>query len=152
MGQGDIFYHDSLLELKKQYPYNIGLHLLSDFVLPRQIFSGADVLLMPSNFEPGGIVAIEALRYGAVPVVRRTGGLSDIIIDFDAGSLKGNGFSFKNRSAWSLYGAIVRGLCIFEQTEIWNKLTRNAMSSDFSWKKASQDYHDWYELVRKRYK
>src|SRR5205085_7668819 len=96
IGTGEDRYRSELLQLQKQFPDQIGLHLRMDFRLPRKIFAGADMFLVPSIFEPGGIVALEALRYGAVPIVRRTGGLNDIISEFDLNSGRGNGFSFVN--------------------------------------------------------
>lgn len=147
LGSGSDQYRDQILELQKQYPKQIGLHLRTDFRLPRKLFSGVDSILMPSIFEPGGIVALEALRYGAVPLVRRTGGLNDIVSDFNLLTKKGNGFSFKNNDPWELFAAIIEMLTIYSQPDLWKKLVHNCMSYDFSWKYSSQLYENLYTNI-----
>lgn len=144
LGQGDQVYQEGLYALQREFPEQIGLHLQRDFRLPRKIYSGADMILIPSVFEPGGIVALEALRYGTVPIVRRTGGLNDIIFDFDPNNMKGNGFSFKKKSAWSLFSAIINALAIYRQPKIWNNLVKNCLQSDFSWNYTAGEYEKWY--------
>lgn len=150
LGGGDDYLRKELTVLQTRYPEQVGLHLMSNFELPRQIFAGADILLIPSIFEPGGIVALESLRYGAVPIVRRTGGLNDIVNEFDPVKKSGNGFSFTEKSAWSLYGAIARAESYYLNPRLWIKLVKNALSSDFSWMKAASLYEEWYEqAIRK---
>jgi starch synthase len=127
------------------YPKQVGLHLLSNFKLPRKIFSGADSILLPSLFEPGGIVALEAMRYGSVPIVRRTGGLSDIIVEFDPKTEEGNGFSFTTKDAWALYGAVVVGMTTFNNKKLWYKLVKNCLNQDFSWDQVAKKYCEWYK-------
>ena len=151
LGSGNDEYRHRLTELQNKYPGRVGLHLLPNFQLPRKIFAGADILLIPSIFEPGGIVALEALRYGAIPVVRRTGGLGDIIQDFDLVTGKGNGFSFKRKDPWSLYTAIVEALTIYQHKKLWRTLVLNALSCDFSWAHVAKKYIKWYRCaVEKR--
>lgn len=147
MGGGEEMYRRQLASLQKKYPQQIGLHLLPDFKLPKQLFAGADLLLLPSMFEPGGIVALEGLRYGAVPIVRRTGGLNDIVQDFYP-NLSGNGFSFGGRDPWSLYGAVVKAMTIFGHKKTWNKLVQNCLKADFSWDHVAREYQKWYRTVR----
>lgn len=147
LGSGDDRYRDQVLKLQKLYPKQIGLHLRSDFRLPRKLFSGVDIMLMPSMFEPGGIVALEALRYGAVPLVRRTGGLNDIVTDFNAVTKAGNGFSFRDNNPWELFAAIVEALTVYKQQNLWKKLIHNCMSYDFSWKYSATLYEDLYRNV-----
>lgn len=147
LGGGDDRYRNKLLEYQKLYPQQLGLHLQPDFRIPRKIFAGVDFFLIPSSYEPGGIVALEALRYGAVPIVRRTGGLNDIITDFNPASGKGNGFSFLPKSAWAFYGCIMEGLTIYKHPVLWKKLTMNCLASDFSWVKAAEQYNIWYHQV-----
>lgn len=153
LGGGEDSFRQALKELAIIYPKQVGLHLLSNFKLPRRIFSGADALLLPSLFEPGGIVALEALRYGAVPVVRRTGGLNDIVVDFDPKTEKGNGFSFITKDAWAFNSAIVMAMTTYNNPKLWKKLVANCLASDFSWQKAAKVYIRWYHRtiqVRKR--
>lgn len=147
LGSGDERYRDLIISLQKLYPSRIGLHLRSDFRLPRKLFSGVDSILMPSTFEPGGIVALEALRYGAVPLVRRTGGLNDIITDFNPATKIGNGFSFTNNDAWELFAAMIGILTVYKQPRLWEKLVHNCMSYDFSWKYSAILYEQLYSNV-----
>lgn len=144
VGGGDDRHRAGLEALKQAFPEQVGLYLLPDFRLPRKLFSGADAMLIPSVYEPGGIVALEALRYGAVPIVRRTGGLNDSIEEFEPGDRKGNGFSFVAKTAWSLYGAIITGLTVFRQPSLWERLVSNCLSCDFSWDPPAKEYEAWY--------
>jgi starch synthase len=105
------------------------------------------MVLIPSLFEPGGIVALEAMRYGSVPIVRRTGGLNDIIVDYNLTTREGNGFSFKNRDAWSLFGTILQALTIYDVPKHWKNLVKNCLSDDFSWSHPAEEYDAWYKRV-----
>lgn len=147
LGSGEDRYRDQLYALQKEYPKQLGLHLRADFRMPRKIFSGVDAILMPSTFEPGGIVALEALRYGAVPIVRRTGGLNDIVSDFNPVTKKGDGFSFLNNDPWELFAAIIEALSLYKQPKLWKTLVHNCMSYDFSWKYSAQLYQNLYANV-----
>lgn len=150
LGTGDEQLRTALEELKLRYPDKIGLRLVMDFHLPRKIFAGADLLLIPSLFEPGGIIALEGLRYGAVPLVRRTGGLSDSVQDFDPATRQGNGFSFEKTESWALYGAIVEALAIYKQPLLWKRVVSNALACDFSWDHAAVDYQKWYRHIKRK--
>ncbi|TSC69888.1 MAG: starch synthase [Parcubacteria group bacterium Gr01-1014_46] len=147
LGSGDDRYRDQILKLQELYPQQIGLHLRTDFRLPRKLFSGVDIILIPSTFEPGGIVALEALRYGVVPLVHRTGGLNDIISDFNPETKIGNGFSFRNNNPWEFFASLIKALTIYKQQHIWKKLIHNCMSYDFSWKYSALLYENLYENV-----
>lgn len=147
LGGGDHSYREKVQKLHEAYPDRIGTHLYADFRLPRKIFAGADMMLMPSSFEPGGIVALEAFRYGCVPIVRRTGGLNDIIQDFNPKNGRGNGFSFVKKDPWALYAAVVEALTFFHQPTLWRKLVYNCMVADFSWEHAAKDYERWYTQI-----
>lgn len=135
--------------LEKLYPGRIGVHLQSDFSLPRQIFAGADMLLMPSRFEPGGIVAVEAMRYGCVPIVRATGGLADTVKSFDPTTGEGWGFSFQRFSELSLLIAVVRAIETYKHKAVWQKVVLAAMEQDFSWDKTAIHYLDLYDRAIK---
>lgn len=145
LGGGENRYRDSFTKLEKEFPQKVGTHLMPNFTLPRKIFAGADILLLPSKFEPGGIVAIEAMRYGAVAVVRATGGLADSVKDFDPLTNTGSGFTFTKFDPWSLFAAIVRALEIYKQPRVWRGIQRRAMRGDFSWEKSAEKYLDLYE-------
>ncbi|MFH1244181.1 MAG: glycogen/starch synthase [bacterium] len=152
LGGGDDAYRRTLTELAKKYPKQVGLHLLPNFKLPRKIFAGTDVLLIPSLFEPGGIVALESLRYGAVPIVRRTGGLNDIVVEFDPMTGKGNGFSFIRKDAWAFYGAIMTAATTYRNPRLWKRLVKNCLSENFSWQEAAKQYKRWYKRTGEKRK
>lgn len=147
LGGGDQQIAAEFRSLAESYPSQMGVHLYANFKLPRKVFAGADILLMPSMFEPGGIVALEAQRYGAVPVVRRTGGLSDILRDFDPTTKKGNGFSFVGTHPLGLLIAITRAVETYKNKKIWNSLVRNCMTEDFSWEASMRGYVKLYKKV-----
>ncbi|MBT4124542.1 MAG: glycogen synthase [Candidatus Pacebacteria bacterium] len=152
LGSGESEYKNQLTKLQKKFPDNVSVHLYPDFKLPRKIFSGSDAILIPSVFEPGGIVALESMRYGAVPIVRKTGGLADSVTDFTPHKKTGNGFSFKEFSKWSLFSTLVKAITIYQQPTLWKQLVTNAMKSDFSWKVTAQDYDSLYNKVIKQRK
>lgn len=140
IGDGEDYYCEALWRLSKRFPRQVGIKLVHDIHLPRQIFAGSDMLIVPSNYEPGGIVALEALRYGCIPVVRRTGGLNDIIADFSTETLQGNGFSYKKRNERSLYNIIMKALSVYRRKHHWHALTQNAMAFRNTWDNAAVQY------------
>lgn len=145
LGTGEHKYREFFQNLEHEFPEQVGTHLMTNFTLPRKIFAGTDMLLLPSMFEPGGIVVIEAMRYGAVPIVRATGGLADIVRDYDPQTNSGNGFCFKNYSELSLFGAVVRAIQAYRNKKSWNKLVVRALREDFSWETSAKKYLDLYE-------
>ncbi len=145
IGAGDWSLVEMLEGLVKDFPKRVGIHPYPNFTLPRMLFSGCDCILYPSRFEPCGIVQIEAMRYGAVPIVRNVGGLSDTVENFDTIKRTGNGLVFNEFSEFSLYGQIVRAWELFQHKEVWRSLQRNAMNSDFSWEHSAQEYDKLYE-------
>ncbi|HUW24255.1 MAG TPA: glycogen/starch synthase [Patescibacteria group bacterium] len=145
LGTGDDKYLDFLQKLEKKYPRRVGTHLMKNFALPRKIFAGADVILIPSQYEPGGIVALEAMRYGCIPVVRETGGLADSVKDFDLAAGKGTGFVFKKFFKMSFLTAVVRALETYKNQKIWKKIVRQAMREDFSWDHTASEYLNLYQ-------
>jgi len=138
LGGGNAEYKNSLTSLQKKYPEAVSAHIYPDFKLPRKVFAGSDVTVIPSFFEPGGIVALEALRYGSVPLVHSTGGLADSIKNFNPHTQIGNGFVFNKFSSWSLFATIIRAIENYKQPLLWNKLIKNCMRSNFSWKTINQ--------------
>ncbi len=144
IGSGDHGLRKSAEKLAKKYKGKIGVHPYPNFTLPKLVFGGADIMLMPSRFEPCGIVQMEAMRYGAIPVVRATGGLDDTVEDFDPVNLTGTGFKFKDFDGWSLYGQMVRAAETFRNKKVWEQLQKNAMSADFSWDSIASKYYDLY--------
>lgn len=147
LGGGEQQLAVDFFKLSQKYPKQVGAHLYPNFKLPRKIFAGADAILMPSIFEPGGIVALEAMRYGCVPIVRRTGGLADVITDFDPQTKKGNGFSFTSMDGMSLLIACIRALETYKNKRLWKTLIANTMNEDFSWDFSMREYVKLYKKV-----
>lgn len=145
VGGGDQRIADRLRELQEAFPSKVGVHLMPDFTLPRLIFSGADMILVPSRFEPCGIVQMEALRYGAIPIVRSTGGLADTVKNFEPETGIGWGFVFHDFDAWGFFAQIVRALEIYRQKRIWQQMQRQAMDQDNSWESRAQEYTELYQ-------
>jgi len=145
LGGGQPKYIGFFEELEKRYHGKVGTHLMPNFVLPRKIFAGADIILLPSRYEPGGVVALEALRYGCIPIVRATGGLADSVVDFDPEKGIGTGFTFKKFTRENFIVAITRALETFKNKSVWIKIIRQAMQQDFSWNKVAEKYLDLYK-------
>jgi starch synthase len=148
VGGGDWNLSEQLQELREQYPDKVGIHPYSNWTLPRLIFSGADAILYPSRFEPCGIVQIEAMRYGAIPIVRDVGGLSDTVESFDSITLNGTGFKFSEFDEYSLYGQVVRANEIFKNKPMWGRIQQNAMRADFSWDYSAGEYEKLYNKAQ----
>lgn len=140
LGDGDGKYKNSFQELAKRYPKKVACHLMFDRVLPHLIFSGSDIILVPSRFEPCGLTQLEAMRYGAIPVVRKTGGLADTVEDFDPETGKGTGFVFEKFDRWALFIAILRAKEAFRYKNSWQDLIKRAMEADFSWESSAGEY------------
>ncbi len=149
LGGGDENFRQFFQQLSVDFPDRVACHLRPSFSLPRHIFAGADILLMPSKFEPGGIVALEALRYGCVPLVRRTGGLNDIVEDFDPAAKTGNGFSFTPYDSWAFSAAVVAALTSYRDPDSWRHLVQNCLRGDFSWDHAAREYEELYRSLIK---
>jgi len=114
----------------------------------RLIIAGSDMLLKPSRFEPCGLNQIYALRFGTIPIVRRTGGLDDTVIDENehADGIR-TGFKFDHYSVESMRSAIHRALTAFGQSGYWNTLIKSAMDQDFSWRKSAEQYAEIYQQI-----
>jgi starch synthase len=142
-GDGDLLEH--LRHLSADFPDKVQVHPYPNFTLPRMLFSGCDLIVYPSRFEPCGVVQLEAMRYGAVPVVREVGGLADTVVNFDSGTGKGTGFVFKNFTEFSLFGQLVRAMEVYKNKPLWKVVQKNAMKQDFSWTYSAKEYLKLYE-------
>lgn len=140
LGSGDAKYMGYFKELAEKLPDQIGTHLNFDTTLPRLIFGGADIILIPSKFEPCGLTQIEAMRYGVIPIIRKTGGLADSVMDFNPETSKGTGFAFEHFDSLSLALTIARALENYKNKPLWKKIQRQAMEQDFSWAKSAKEY------------
>jgi len=150
LGAGAQEYLDAFEALRKEFPRRLSINLGFQPELGRQIYAGADIFLMPSRYEPCGLGQLLAYRYGAIPVVRRTGGLADTVLDFDQDPENGRGFVFDVFDADALAGALDRALTRFRDTKAWRQLVRRAMRADFSWKSSATAYLELYESARRQ--
>jgi starch synthase len=141
LGQGREHYHKLLAEAAIKYPERISIFIAHDERLARLIYSGCDIFLMPSRFEPCGLGQLIAMRYGAIPVVRHTGGLADTVKD--VAERNGNGFVFQDYTVLEMIGAIKRATESFSQAE-WRNLMRRNMKLDFSWQASARKYEEIY--------
>lgn len=139
LGSGDPAQEQALREAARAHPGQIGLQLGFDEDLAHRIEAGADLFLMPSRFEPCGLNQMYSQRYGTPPVVHRTGGLADSVIDA-AEADRGSGFVFAPATAEALLTAVDRALALRRKPELWQALQRRGMQRDFSWSASAQAY------------
>ena len=145
LGSGESEYESFFSELAARNPGAVGVRIGFVPSLARKVYAGADMFLMPSKSEPCGLSQMVALRYGAIPIVRETGGLRDSI--HDSGDGKGNGFTFRNYNAHEMLGTILRAKEGFENQSGWHVLVKRAMECDCSWGASAKQYVDMYEQV-----
>jgi starch synthase len=149
LGEGDAVYHRMLTDLKARHPERVGLTLAFDEPLAHQVEAGADLFLMPSQYEPSGLNQLYSLKYGTVPVVRATGGLADTITDATAESLAegtATGFSFVPFTPAALRAALERALETYRrQPDTWRQLVRTGMRQDWSWERSAAEYELLYQ-------
>jgi starch synthase len=151
LGSGDKLYEEMFLRLARRAPQKVAVRIAYDNVLAHKIEAGADMFLMPSRYEPCGLSQIYSLRYGTVPIVRSTGGLDDTIDPWDVRTKKGTGFKFQEYSGDALLRTIHQALQVYRDPSSWQKLMRNAMSKDFSWRVSAREYIRVYERVRQQH-
>jgi len=145
LGTGDEKYHRLFKKMSVKYPKKISVNLGFDNPLAHLIEAGSDMFLMPSRYEPCGLNQLYSLRYGTVPIVRKTGGLADTIENYDPKTSEGTGFVFKNYEASELLNTIKRALRVYEDKNAWVKLIKNGMKKDFSWEASAKKYVDIYQ-------
>ncbi|MFK5883803.1 MAG: glycogen/starch synthase [Candidatus Izemoplasma sp.] len=149
LGAGDKKYIEKLDQLAKRYPNQVKMNFGYDSTVPNYIYSGADLFLMPSRFEPCGLGQMIALRYGTLPLVRRTGGLNDSIFKYDSYTKKGNGFTFNNYDPSEMLQTINDAYNLFSTNkEDWKILMRRAMISDNSLIKSTNKYIELYINIK----
>jgi starch synthase len=145
LGTGEEYYERVLVELANRHPDKIRVQIKFDDVMAHKIEAGADIFLMPSRYEPGGLGQIHSLKYGTIPVVRATGGLDDTIDEQPSGG--GNGFKFWGYSSSALLDALQRALGTFRNKVEWKTMMQRGMAQDFSWDKPAGEYVRVYERV-----
>lgn len=150
LGRGEARIEAQLKALAVRFPGRVRVHLGYDEVLAHRIEGGADAFLMPSRFEPCGLNQLYSMRYGTPPVVRRTGGLGDSVVDADPQALAAGtatGFVFERADAGDLAAAMRRALGCFARPETWRALQLTGMHGDFGWQHSAARYLELYRRL-----
>ena len=147
LGTGDPRYHQMFEDLHLQHPTRVSAQLKFDNRLAKLVYAGSDLFLMPSRFEPCGLGQMIAMKYGTVPVVRKTGGLADSVENLSLDGLSGNGFVFEDYKGDQFFFALKRALEAFHQPKLWKELVNRAMRADFSWDASAAKYLELYHQI-----
>jgi len=152
LGTGDSTFQRAFEHLARRFPSQVAVRICHDEALAHRIEAGCDFFLMPSRFEPCGLNQMYSLRYGTVPIVRRTGGLDDTVTDVQDDTEKANGIKFIEYSAHALAKAIRKALALFEEKPLLEHFRKNGMAKDFSWSRTVGEYEKLYEKTEERIK
>lgn len=150
LGTGEKTYEKAFADLERKYPEKVRSFIMYDDNLARKIYASSDVFLMPSMFEPCGLGQMIAMRYGSLPIVRETGGLSDTVMPYNEITGEGTGFSFKNYNGDELLSTVKYANDIFTKKNTqFNIMATRAMNTDFSWNKSAKEYKKLYLEIMK---
>ncbi len=144
LGKGERAYVEMLTTMAKRFPGRVAVRIAHDEELAHQIQGGADMLLVPSHYEPCGLTQLYALKYGTIPVVRATGGLDDTVKAYDPQTGSGTGFKFAPYTSAALVEAVQQAILLHKQPKKWQKLMGHAMAGDFSWRASAVEYEKLY--------
>ncbi|MFH6991505.1 glycogen synthase [Flavobacterium sp. FlaQc-48] len=144
LGSGNAVIEEQLTQLRKDYNGNYNVFIGYNEQLAHLIYAGSDYILMPSRVEPCGLNQMYALRYGTVPIVRRTGGLRDTVIDFGD---DGNGICHDQASVGDICYSINRAVKLYNDKVNFNKIVKKGMATDHSWESVCQEYIEIYNLI-----
>lgn len=147
LGTGDPSLEAGFRSLQAQFPEKIGLRIGFDEGLAHRIEAGSDLFLMPSRYEPCGLSQLYSLRYGTVPIVRRTGGLADTVLNYSPRAVKegrATGFLFGEPTKEALLTTVLLALRVYAEREEWRSLIRAGMGTDVSWAKSACAYEELY--------
>ena len=152
LGTGDAQYEDTFRYYENKYKGSFCAYIAYNENVAHNIYAGCDALLVPSRFEPCGLTQLISMRYGAVPIVRETGGLKDTVQPYNVFENTGNGFTFDRYESGLLYDAINRAKTLyFENREYWDDMVVRDMNKDVSWEKSAKQYKDMYVELTPRY-
>ena len=150
LGSGEYNYEQKWEELKRRFPDRIGLYIGYSDALAHKIYAASDFFIMPSLFEPCGLGQMIAQRYGTLPIVRRTGGLRDSVICYDGNNKEtSNGFGFDAYSVYEMSRTSHYAFDVYQDKKLLHQLQKNAMLTDNSWQKSTQEYLKLYKLLVK---
>ena len=150
LGSGAPELEHAFNELRAQYPQQVGVYIGYNEQLAHQLIGGGDVIMIPSRFEPCGLTQLYGLKYGTLPLVRRTGGLADTVVGVNEETLKdktATGFVFDEPSAYALGNALEEALNLWHKNRAWSPVRKQAMLQDFGWHKAAESYADCYRKL-----
>jgi glycogen/starch synthases, ADP-glucose type len=147
LGMGEKEYQNKLEALAKKYAGRFALHIGYDDELSHLIEAAADIYLMPSKYEPCGLNQLYSLKYGTVPVVRRTGGLADTVKEVNIQKGTGTGFFFEKASVEDMVKGVAAAVKCYGDQKNWQKIMRNGMMEDFSWANSARQYVDLYSKI-----
>lgn len=148
LGSGDPDVEAGLREFVRRDPRRFGVRFKYDAGLAHRIEAGADMILMPSRFEPCGLTQMYSMRYGTIPIVRATGGLADTVQPFDPRTKRGTGFVFQHADVTGLLWAIDQALAVYAKPGPWTVLMQNAMTRDLSWDLSAERYEAVYSRAQ----
>ena len=146
VGKGEASYEQALSAFQAAHD-NVKVRIAFDEALAHKVLAGADFVLIPSRYEPCGLVQMHAMRYGTLPIARATGGLKDTIVPHGPGSKKAAGFLFEGYDAPSLLGAVDAALAVYKRKATCRAMAKNAMKADFSWQKTAEGYLEIYKSL-----
>ena len=149
LGSGDPPYEKLFQALAQKFPAKAGVKIAYDNTIAHKIEAGADMFLMPSQYEPCGLNQIYSLRYGTVPVVRATGGLDDTIVQYNPKTGGGTGFKFDAYTGRALLECVRNAIRVFRDAAAWHAIQTIGMAKDFSWKPSAIAYVNVYEEARR---
>jgi len=152
VGEGNKKYYKYFRRAQKKYPEKYGVHLEFSTEIASRIYAGSDMFLMPSRFEPCGLGQLISLRYGSVPIVRKTGGLTDTIKEIDIQKKTGNGFTFTRYDKMDLFATIIKAVSCYRFRDTWKSIAKRGMKETFSWKIPAENYTRIYNKAIKRKK
>jgi starch synthase len=152
LGTGDHHLEQQFIAVKARYPNRIGLCLGFNEGMAHRIEAGSDMLIMPSRYEPCGLSQLYSLRYGTVPIVRRTGGLADTVVPFRPSTVKSRcatGFHFIDASTDSLLSVLLLSLHVYKEQQIWQSMIQAGMKADLSWDRSAKLYGGLYRELQR---